>query len=216
MFKTFCIAEDKNFKLQQKRFSFDLLQWEPVDVVGSREDARVQTVLSKVKNPYYEDSKKGRAGAAIAHLSLWMHIQNMGVPVLVLEDDAVPLVEELKEKVESILTRLPDGDFYNLFTRRPNPDHELLKDDPEKIQPAYSSPSDYSKKPNVGFVAYVIRPSGAKKLVDRMHTVNLNRHIDWWCSEQTGEHIRMYVQKLKTIFGHDGSIESMRKRLNGF
>jgi GR25 family glycosyltransferase involved in LPS biosynthesis len=216
MFKAFCIAEDTNFKRQQKRFSFDLLQWEPVDVVESPEDVRVQKVLSTVQNPNYEDSKKGRAGAAIAHLSLWMHVQNMEVPVLVLEDDAVPLVDELENKIESILTRLPDGDFYNLFARRPNPDHDLLEDDPEKIQAAYSNPSDYSKKPNVGFVAYVIRPSGAKKLIERSHTLDLNQHIDWWCSEQTDEHIRMYVQKLKTVFGHDGSVESMRKRLNGF
>jgi GR25 family glycosyltransferase involved in LPS biosynthesis len=216
MFKTFCIASDKDFRLQQKKFPFDLLQWEPVDVVENPEDVRVQTALSKVKNPNYEDSKKGRAGAAIAHLSLWMHVQSMEVPVLVLEDDAVPLVKGLEDKIESILTRLPDGDFYNLFARRPNPNHDLLEDDPKKIKPAYSSPSSYSKKPNVGFVAYVIRPSGAKKLIERLRTLDLNQHIDWWCSEQTDEHIRMYVQKLKTMFGHDGSVESMRKRLNGF
>jgi len=216
MFEAFCIANDKDFKRQQKRFSLDLQQWKPVDVTVGPEDARIQKAFSFLENPKYEDSKKGRAGAAIAHLSLWMHIQNKGVPALVLEDDAVSLVEDLQGSVERILSRLPGGDFYNLFTRRPNPNHNLLEDNPRKITPAYTNPSNYSKKPNVGFVSYVIRPSGAKKLVDRAHTINLNQHIDWWCSEQTDDHIRMYVQKLNTIIGHDNSVESMRERLNNF
>lgn len=129
---------------------------------------------------FHINMEPGEIGVALSHYNLWKKISKMDEDsmVLILEDDAIRIDPNLEKNVTYYLSKLPsDWDIFLLgFWLHKGDDGEQINKDVSKVN---------------SFVlmnSYMIRPTGAKKLLEKLP---INAPVDTWVALQS-EYVNIY------------------------
>lgn len=120
-----------------------------------------------LKTPYPTKNRNARIACALSHYSLWQKCHNENETFLILEHDAV-----WKKKLPFWVTEDPIYDIIGIndprgATRRSSVFHELVQKGEALIQPTpIVDDTPYIPHGIAGNSAYIIKPSGAKKMLD--------------------------------------------------
>jgi glycosyl transferase family 25 len=162
---TASVAFSQNTISSAKKYSIDCEIWPAID--GStisidclREDYGISTILKKsmVQRP-------GVLGCFLSHYSLWQHCIKINEPIIILEHDTeiirnIPtnIVDYFDDVLKLDAYKVTDINYHNLvensLTETPN--YITLNVD------GTSKAGDYS----LGAYGYIVKPSGAKKLIN--------------------------------------------------
>tara|TARA_B110001450_G_C17629759_1_gene484725 strand:- start:417 stop:1187 length:771 start_codon:yes stop_codon:yes gene_type:complete len=104
--------------------------------------------------------KPSEQACFLSHIKAWEAVINENIPILILEDDAI-LVKDLNE-VLNLVSNLKDIDYISLEIRNRK---KLLSTVQNKLNSKYKISRLYQDRS--GAAAYVLWPSGAKKLIKR-------------------------------------------------
>lgn len=134
-------------------------------------DAFDQTQIEDFKH-YFKDSDiykyanlykpESVIACAKSHFTLWQKCIELNEPILILEDDAVFYNNSAIDIFKTTDFNSLDFDIFYL-------DGKLVKD-PYKIQDAYEFHSG---------VAYIIKPSAAEKVINKILEFGFSRALDW-------------------------------------
>lgn len=119
-----------------------------------------------LKTPYPTQNYKARIACALSHYNLWKQCNNDDETILVLEHDAV-----WKQKLPEWVT---DDSKYDIIgindprgaTRRSRQFHEGVQKKESLIQRPPVIDEEYVPQGIAGNSAYIMKPSGAKKMLD--------------------------------------------------
>jgi GR25 family glycosyltransferase involved in LPS biosynthesis len=117
------------------------------------------------KTAYPTANKKSRIAAAVSHYKLWLKCLELNEPVLVLEHDAV-----FKHKIDFD----PNDVNYNVFslnnplgcTRKARVVYNKIMSDQSWFQPVPTIDDESIPQGLPGNSAYIIKPKGARQLID--------------------------------------------------
>ena len=181
---------------------FDYKQWEGVMV---RENPEILQWAIDEKLGHFSDMKlKGNIGSALAHLTLWDFIskQDDGSDFLILEDNALVT----SESVSAVMQMLKyEYDMTYLLALRPSGTRTnvpgLLR---AKKKYFYGF-----KLPNIWLSSYLLRPSGARKLLSYfrkrdfdLSTVIIDQAVSKAILSGSSDDMNVLVVDHKRFFGH--------------
>lgn len=116
--------------------------------------------------PYRTQQKAARIACFLSHYELWKRCVNSDEPFLILEHDAIfvqPLETDaiMKAKCDIIGINDPRG-----ATRKSQDFHEKIQQRPQFVQPVPRIDEPTVPQGLAGNSAYIMKPSGAKKMLD--------------------------------------------------
>ena len=142
--------------------------------------------LSIIKNPYKShEFRKGVLGCALSHYKIWKIINcdsnNNNDIFMILEDD-IQIVDNFSQKLDKILKILSNDNNWNLTFLGFTDDKDLNSD--IMIYEGIKKFSGEKRINGGGTFGYLIRKSGAKKLITIADTDGIRQAIDWFMIEQ--------------------------------
>lgn len=119
-----------------------------------------------LKTPYPTKNPNARIACALSHYKLWQKCWKEAEPMIIMEHDAV-----WKKRLDEWVTTDPKYDIIGIndprgCTRRSSVFHEQVQKAQGLITRAPKIDEDYIPQGIAGNSAYVMRPSGAKKMLD--------------------------------------------------
>ena len=119
-----------------------------------------------IKTAYQTEIKENRIACALSHWLLWHKCKTLDEPILILEHDAI-FIKKLD--YNSILKNNYDIIGINspaAATRRAHQYHDIIRSKPAWIQPVPDVDEFNIPQGLAGNSAYIIKPNGAKNLLD--------------------------------------------------
>jgi len=151
------------------------LSWERFPAVdGSK--IQMNRWLDKLFEPNDFNWRKGVIGCALSHIMMWKEISNKNEPYLILEDD-ITFENNFMEKLLYLLENT-DPDWDILFLGHFFYDEKNNKNDQE-LKASRWSREKASSLSMGGTIGYLIKPSGALKLLDFVNQKGITNGIDW-------------------------------------
>lgn len=146
----------------------------------------VNTDLSIIKNPYKShEFRKGVLGCALSHYKIWKIINSdsnkTNDTFMVLEDD-IQIVDNFSQKLDKILKILSNDNNWDIIFLGFTDDKDLNSD--VMIYEGIKKFSGEKRLNGGGTFGYLIRKSGAKKLITIADTDGIRQAIDWFMIEQ--------------------------------
>ena len=142
--------------------------------------------LSIIKNPYKShEFRKGVLGCALSHYKIWKIINcdsnNNNDIFMILEDD-IQFVDNFTQKLDKILQTLSNDNDWDItflgFTDDKDIDGDII------IHEGIKKFCGEKRVNGGGTFGYLIRKSGAKKLITIADTDGIRQAIDWFMIEQ--------------------------------
>ena len=119
-----------------------------------------------LKTPYPTQNYKARIACALSHYSLWQQCNNNNEIILVLEHDAVWKKRLPEWVIEDNVYDIIGINDPRGATRRSRQYHEQVQKKESLIQRPPVIDEEYVPQGIAGNSAYIIKPSGAKKMLD--------------------------------------------------
>lgn len=142
--------------------------------------------LGLLKTPYATKNKRAKIACALSHYSLWKYCEDCSQPVLILEHDAefikkLDFEYLLESKYEIIGLNSPIG-----ATRKSSLFDKIIKSNPNRLQPIPKIDKDKIPQGLAGASAYLLKPYGAKKILDKVKEVGLWHNDALLCRQLFG------------------------------
>ena len=182
----------------------------------------VNVDLDIIKNPYSSHQfQKGVLGCALSHYRLWTIINSdiyeKDDIFLILEDD-IDLVESFSNKLQKILNILNNDNLWHITYVGFTDDKDIEGD--YQIHEGIKKFSGEKRLNGGGTFAYLIRKSGAEKLIRIADTDGIRQAIDWFMIEQFDK-LNCYkcnpelITSLSTFAGNnDSDVQNIKNKIN--
>jgi len=193
---------------------FDYKQWEGV-IVRERPDILKWTIDNKLGHVTNE-KLKGNIGSALAHITLWDFVarHNENDHFLIFEDNAL-----VQKKSKQAIADMMKVDYDMLYLRALRPRGRKTQI-PGLLKSTYE-PEVKEPMPNVWLSSYLLKPSGARQLLEYfkehnfdLSTTIIDRAVSRAILSDPSEKMKVFVVDHGEFFGHVETKGDTRRREN--